>query len=90
MSARDRSPGPWHVAPFESGTQCVKSTDGRVVALVVRVLGEDRPRADAALIAAAPELLIELAALLPRAEAVGIDTSPARAVIARATTGGHA
>jgi hypothetical protein len=82
------TPAPWIVASYSAGTQAVNGPDGRLVAFNVLLSSSDQqPIANARLIAASPELFAELVALLSRAEAVGLDTSTARAVIQKATGG---
>ena len=88
MNASAHTPAPWTVVPHSAGTQAVNGPDGRLVAFnVVLSKFDRRPIANARLIGCAPELFAALAELLPRAEAAGIDTSTARAVIAKATGG---
>lgn len=78
------TPGPW--SRDKNDSLC--SPDGRQVYVWNSGLGNsyrsDETDANARLIAAAPELLEALEAMLPGAEAMGWETSKARAAIAKA------
>jgi hypothetical protein len=74
--------GPWAVA--EGSTYCAIRTDARVIA-DMRLVGLHYNKADATLIAAAPDLLNALKVLADVSERKGIPCDAARAAIAKAT-----
>ena len=78
------TPGPWHVTGDEHGTMITDNT-GEQIALWPQQGGTVEQCANAALIAAAPDLLENLRQLADLLESIGHDCTPARKVIARAT-----
>jgi hypothetical protein len=74
--------GPWTIAA--GPTYCAIRTDARVIA-DMRLVGLHYNKADATLIAAAPDLLNALKVLADVAERKGIPCDAARAAIAKAT-----
>jgi len=78
------TPGPWTVE--SDGTTLVM--DGQIVATAIAPDGAriDEQRANARLIAAAPDLLVALQAVLRVADRATVEFDAARAAIAKATT----
>ena len=84
MGENKHTPGPWH---HGTDLRQIESGNGVVVVLVSGALSNDSVRADAHLIAAAPEMLEALEEICTAVEAVavgGLVTAKARAAIKKA------
>ena len=88
------TPGPWNIDEKLEGQTCItsKQHDSFAEPIICRVFDSSHvplheQEANARLIAAAPELLEALLALLPGAEAMGWSTEKARVAINKATQG---
>ena len=80
------TPGPWDLNETQRGTYIYQGGTENCIAEIYADVNEDQA-ANARLIAAAPELLEALLALLPGAEAMGWSTEKARVAINKATQG---
>ena len=89
MSAANYTPGPWVTSSLPNGTEWTVSADGGD--MLADLTGCPNEKANARLIAAAPELLAALQAIMGDPDAVDhilyLDAVAADAAIAKATGG---
>jgi hypothetical protein len=86
MNAPKFTSGPWGFRVSESGGIAIFNSEGIWIAATLRKAWPQEDRANARLMAAAPELFNALSVLIDAADARGIPVDAARAALAKAVS----